>query len=72
MLSASSSHGRVERPPFPPPLVSLLSSTSLAYLSTTDGNSPHLSLMNFTFCPEEQIIIMTTRTDSMKVRIIEH
>lgn len=54
------------RPPFPPEVVALLRSCALCYLSTVADGSPHLSLMNFTYCQQEEKIIMSTRRDTLK------
>ena len=54
------------RPPFPAEIVRLLDSASLCYLSTTLDNSPHLSLMNFTYHRPTEQIIFTTRRDTQK------
>lgn len=61
---------RTVKPPFPPALLSLLEHSSLAYLSTTDGASPHLSLMNFTFDADRGAIIMTTRKNTLKAKLL--
>lgn len=57
-------------PPFPPLIVKLLSSSSLCFLSTTDGTgNPHLSLMSFTFYKDEKkgdLLIFTTRENTKK------
>jgi len=37
------------KPPLPSPVVNLLKASQLCYLSTSVGNDPHLSLMNFTY-----------------------
>merc|ERR1712154_445083 len=58
------------RPPLPDTVVALLKGTRLGYLSTAAhdaaGMSPHLSLMNFTYVPGDEVIIMTTRKDTLK------
>ena len=54
------------RPPFPPSVVALLRSSALCYLSTVADGTPHLSLMNFTYCQEEEKIVMSTRRDTKK------
>lgn len=58
-------------PPLPPTVVALLQSTRVCHLSTasTDG-LPHLSLMRFTYRREEEVIIMTTRTDTKKYELL--
>ena len=59
------------RPPFLPEIVTLLKSSVLCYLSSlTDTGSPHLSLMNFTYSPEDEKIIMSTRRDTTKYRAV--
>eukprot|EP00930_Biecheleria_cincta_P068385 TRINITY_DN5578_c0_g2_i1.p1 TRINITY_DN5578_c0_g2~~TRINITY_DN5578_c0_g2_i1.p1 ORF type:complete len:279 (+),score=54.28 TRINITY_DN5578_c0_g2_i1:76-837(+) len=72
-LASSSGNGFVwqeVRPPLPEAVVFLLRSTRLGYLSTATqecGNtSPHLSLMNFTYVPGDEVIVMTTRRDTQK------
>mmetsp|Transcript_22575 Transcript_22575/g.50941 ORF Transcript_22575/g.50941 Transcript_22575/m.50941 type:complete len:220 (-) Transcript_22575:121-780(-) len=54
------------RPPFPREIVTLLDSASLCYLSTTLDNAPHLSLMNFTYVRERELLVFTTRRDTKK------
>ncbi|GMI59940.1 hypothetical protein ScalyP_jg409 [Parmales sp. scaly parma] len=66
-----STNERVEKPPFPPELTKILKSSTLSYMSTTDGSSPHLSLMNFTYDDIRQQIIMTTRTDTLKAALLK-
>ena len=53
-------------PPLPNPVVSLLNASRLCHLATQHNNDPHLSLMNFTYYQEEEILIMTTRRDTKK------
>merc|ERR1740124_1522644 len=43
------------RPPFPPVIRHMLSSCRLAYLSTVDGDSAHLSLMRFTYMRDDDM-----------------
>ena len=52
-------------------IVTLLDSASLCYLSTTLNDSPHLSLMNFTYDRDTQTIIFTTRRDTQKCTHLE-
>lgn len=54
------------RPPFPPEIIALLTSSALCYLSTLSNGAPHLSLMNFTYHPEDEKIIMSTRRNTTK------
>ena len=60
------------RPPFPQPIVDLLQSACLCHMGVTleDGKT-HLCLMNFTYVPEEEIIIMTTRRNTTKYQAIQ-
>ena len=59
------------RPPFPDEIVALLNSASLCYLSTTLDDSPHLSLMTFTYHQPSQKIIFSTRRDTQKCAHLE-
>lgn len=62
------------RPPFPPIIRGMLSSARLAYLSTVDGNSSHLSLMRFTFLNDSEdgeVVIMTTQRKTRKFDILQ-
>ena len=60
------------RPPFPQPVVDLLQSACLCHMGVTleDGKT-HLCLMNFTYVPEEEIIIMTTRRNTTKYQALQ-
>ena len=58
------------RPPVPDEVVQLLRSSVLCYLSTLADGAPHLSLMNFTYCPADEKIIMSTRRDTTKYRAL--
>ncbi|CAD7936952.1 unnamed protein product [Amoebophrya sp. A25] len=68
------------KPPFPPELVQLLRSTCLCYLSMSaegtavDGrrlSSPQLCLMNYTYDENEEILIMSSRRDTQKLRNLQ-
>ena len=60
------------RPPFPKPIVHLLQSASLCHMGVQlEDGTTHLCLMSFTYVPEEQIIIMSTRRNTTKYRAIE-
>ena len=60
------------RPPFPKPIVELLQSASLCHMGVQlDDGTPHLCLMSFTYVPDEQIIIMSTRRNTTKYHAIE-
>lgn len=63
------------RPPFPPVIREMLSSCQLAYLSTVEDNSSHLSLMRFTFLHDKddgEIIIMTTNVNTKKFQLLQN
>ena len=55
-------------PPLPNSVVSLLNASRLCHLGTQNNNDPHLSLMNFTYYQEEEILILTTRKDTKKYK----
>jgi len=55
------------RPPFPSEIIALFEVASLCYLSTTIENAPHISLMNFTYDRESELLVFTTRRDTQKV-----
>lgn len=68
-LSFLSDPGRPAlRPPLPPIVRRVLSRCRLAYLSTVDADasSSHLSLMRFTYLPEEEVIVMSTNRKTKK------
>jgi len=68
-----SNHGKI-RPPFPPVIREMLSSCRLAYLSTVQENSSHLSLMRFTYINDDddgEVIIMTTRRETKKFNMLK-
>ena len=58
------------KPPLPHHVVRLLNASQLCFLSTSYGNDPHLSLMNFTYYQEEELVIMCTKRDTKKFRQI--
>ena len=60
-------------PPLPPVVQNLLSNAHLAYLSTSDAilETSHLSLMRFTYLPEEELIVMSTRRDTKKFDLLK-
>ena len=58
------------KPPLPPTVVQLLNASQLCFLSTSFGNDPHLSLMNFTYYQPEEVVIMCTKRDTKKFRQI--
>mmetsp|Transcript_22294 Transcript_22294/g.36655 ORF Transcript_22294/g.36655 Transcript_22294/m.36655 type:complete len:214 (+) Transcript_22294:65-706(+) len=60
-------------PPLPEIVQRVLSRCSFAYLSTVDvdSTSSHLSLMRFTYLPEEETIIMSTNVKTKKYDMLE-
>ena len=61
-------------PPLPTIVQSLLSNAHLAYLSTSDvpNETSHLSLMRFTYLPEDEVIVMSTRRDTKKFDLLRN
>ncbi len=61
------------RPPLPEIVQKVLSRCSFAYLSTidVDSTSSHLSLMRFTYLPEEETIVMSTNVKTKKYDMLE-
>lgn len=59
------------RPPFPPVVENLLQKCRLAYLSTVDADTSHLSLMRFTYLAEEEVIIMSTNRNTKKFDMLK-
>ena len=54
-------------PPLPKEVVTLLDASRLCHLATQSTNhEPHLSLMNFTYYQEEEVIIMCTKRKTTK------
>ncbi len=45
----------------------LLKKEKLCSLATSYGDNPHVCLMNFTYLAEEDLIILSSRTDTTKV-----
>ncbi|RQD68600.1 MAG: pyridoxamine 5'-phosphate oxidase family protein [Tindallia sp. MSAO_Bac2] len=56
----------------PENLLSLLKKEKLCFLSTSYQDRPHVSLMNFTYLPEKELIILTSRGDTTKVSYMRH
>lgn len=57
------------RTPFPPAIREMLSKSRLAYMSTVDGDSSHLSLMRFTYLNDEtdgEVVILSTQRATKK------
>ncbi len=59
------------RPPFPTEIISLLDAASLCYLATANANTPHLSLMIFTYCRERETLIFSTRRETLKCQHLQ-
>ena len=60
-------------PPLPDEVVEVLRTSKLCYLATQSDGNPHLSLMNFTYCRKEEVIILSTRRNTKKFyQIVEN
>ena len=60
-------------PPLPNEVVEVLRTSKLCYLATQSDGNPHLSLMNFTYCRKEEVLILSTRRNTKKFyQIIEN
>mmetsp|Transcript_37302 Transcript_37302/g.67090 ORF Transcript_37302/g.67090 Transcript_37302/m.67090 type:complete len:224 (+) Transcript_37302:118-789(+) len=61
------------RPPLPEIVRRVLSRCRLSYLSTVDvdSNSSHLSMMRFTYLPDEETIVMSTNVKTKKYDMLE-
>ena len=72
-LSAQNNSSKPIKPPLPDILRRVLSRCRFAYLSTVDAdcNSSHLSLMRFTYLPDEETIIMSTNRQTKKYDMLE-
>ncbi len=56
----------------PETLLTLLEKEKLCFLSTSYQDRPHVSLMNFTYLHEKELIILTSRADTTKVSYMHH
>ena len=56
----------------PEELLTLLEKEKLCFLSTSHQDRPHVSLMNFTYLREKELIILTSRADTTKMSYIHH
>ena len=65
-----SSFNRDLIPPLPEDVVKLLQASRLCFLATSDGLNPHLSLMNFTYYREQELIILCTKRNTKKFQQI--
>lgn len=71
---STASSEQVIRPPFPTVIRNMLSSCRLAYLSTVQEDSSHLSIMRFTYlndADDGEVVIMTTRMNTKKFTMLE-
>ncbi len=55
----------------PPEMLGLLNGEKLCTLATSYANRPHAFLMVFTYLPPENLLILSSRTDSSKVKHIK-
>ncbi len=51
-------------------IVELLETEKLCFLATSYQDDPHVCLMNFTYLPGEEMIIMSSRADTTKMQHI--
>ena len=60
-------------PPFPPVVKDVLERCKLAYLATVDreNDTSHLSLMRFTYLPEDGVIVMSTNMKTKKFKMLQ-
>ena len=73
-LSRASSlvtEGSIIKPPLPAEVIAILEATRLCHLSTNSSEGAHLSLMNFTYVQDEELIIMSTRRDTRKFQLLQ-
>ncbi len=54
-----------------PEILKLLQTENFCFLATSYQDLPHLSLMNFTYLTEENLIILSSRADTTKVRYMK-
>jgi nitroimidazol reductase NimA-like FMN-containing flavoprotein (pyridoxamine 5'-phosphate oxidase superfamily) len=50
----------------PQSINSLLEGEKICFLATSQEDQPHLSMMNFTYLPAEELIILSTRRNTRK------
>lgn len=67
--------GRDYEPPLPAPIAEALERSCLCFLATSRSESPHLSLMRFSYCqdletPREEVLIMTTQRATKKYEML--
>lgn len=56
----------------PPEVLKLLKEIKFCSLATSYQDQPHVSLMNFTYLPEEGVVILSSRPDTTKVHHIKN
>jgi len=56
----------------PPEVLKLLNEEKLCSLATSYQDQPHVSLMNFTYLPQERVVILSSRPDTTKVHHIKN
>ncbi len=56
----------------PEKLLTLLEKEKLCFLSTSHQDRPHISLMNFTYLHEKELVILTSRADTTKMSYMHH
>lgn len=57
-------------PPFPTEVVNILNACKLCFLATANQSEPHICTMNFTYCLDEELLILCTRRDTKKYKQI--
>jgi general stress protein 26 len=59
---------------FPPVVKDVLERCKLAYLATVDAenDTSHLSLMRYTYLPEDGVIVMSTNTNTKKFNMLQN
>ena len=50
----------------PQSVYTLLEGEKICFLATCQNDKPHLSMMNYTYLPEEELIIVSTRRNTKK------
>ncbi|KAK3271081.1 hypothetical protein CYMTET_20549 [Cymbomonas tetramitiformis] len=59
------------KPPLPSIIKNILLYARLTFLATSIDDNPHLSLMNFTYVKEEEVIVMSTAKHTKKFDFIQ-
>jgi nitroimidazol reductase NimA-like FMN-containing flavoprotein (pyridoxamine 5'-phosphate oxidase superfamily) len=55
----------------PRQILKLLKEEKFCFLATSYQDHPHVSLMNFTYLQEEELIVLSSRANTTKVKYIE-